>query len=98
MHTRNWDQRAMAIVRDIEHAIIPLDLECQGEFISLTNAIDMQLESRAPVPDVVRHLGDAVLTLAHARGLNRTTQRRLAKHVAALNDRLTATVAQRSVR
>jgi len=64
-----WDEEAMAIVKHIENALIPLDLDCQGEFISLTNAIEMQLESGLPVPDLVHQLGQAILTLARQRAL-----------------------------
>jgi hypothetical protein len=98
MRTFHWDETAKAIVKDIEHAIIPLDLDCQGQFIALTNAIEMQLEAPVPVPDVVRLLGDAVLALAHARALPHTTRRDLATSVGALNDRLRTTARNRSAR
>lgn len=90
-----WDEKAMAIVKQIENAIIPLHLDSQGEFIALANAIDFQFESGEPVPDVVRLLGEAVLALAQARGLPAQTQSTLAKKVSALNDRLRTTARSR---
>lgn len=43
----------------------------QGEYVSLTKAIEMQLDSGAPVERVLRSLADAVLALAAARGVQR---------------------------
>jgi hypothetical protein len=76
------------MVSRIEKSIIALDLDCQGQFIALTNAMEMQLESGAPVRDVVRLLGEALLALARARRLSQNTQTELAQRIAALNDRL----------
>ncbi|MDP2959443.1 MAG: hypothetical protein Q8N53_23695 [Longimicrobiales bacterium] len=86
-----WDEQALRMVSGIETSIIPLDLPSQGQFIALTNAIEMQLESGAPVPDVVRLLGDALLALAQARRLPHDTQADLARRVTALNNRVRAT-------
>ena len=47
-----------------------LDIDSQGEFVSLINAIQVQLDSGAPVDRVVRLLADALLALAQARGLD----------------------------
>jgi hypothetical protein len=79
------------MVTGIETSIRPLHLPSQGQFIALTNAIEMQLESGAPVPDVLRLLGDAVLALAQARRLPQDTQADLARQIAALNNRVRAT-------
>ncbi|HEX9736831.1 MAG TPA: hypothetical protein VGG06_33105 [Thermoanaerobaculia bacterium] len=79
------------MVTGVEKVIIPLDLDCQGQFISLTNAMEMQLESGAPVADVVRLLGDAVLALAKARRLPQPTQADLTKRISALNNRVRVT-------
>ena len=54
---------------DIERAIVRLDLDSQGEFVALINAMQLQLDSGAPVERVVRLLSDAVLALAEARGV-----------------------------
>ena len=86
-----WDEQALRMVSAIEASIRPLDLPSQGQFIALTNALEMQLESRAPVPDVVRLLGDALLALAHARHLPSQSQADLQQRVSALNDRVRAT-------
>lgn len=98
MHIFHWDETAKAVVKDIEHAIIPLDLDSQGQFIALTNAIEMQLEAPVPVPDVVRLLGDALLALAQARDLPHATRNDLASSVAALNERLRSTARNPSAR
>lgn len=69
-----WDEQALSMVTGIENVIIPLDHDCQGQFISLTNAMEMQLESGAPAADVVRLIADAVLALAKARRLPKPTR------------------------
>ena len=86
-----WDEQALHMVSGIETSIRPLDLPSQGQFIALTNAIEMQLESGAPVPDVLGLLGDALLALAQARRLPQDTQADLASRIAALNKRVRAT-------
>jgi len=58
-----WDQRALAIVTQIERAIIRQDLHSQGQFIALTNALEMQSESGDPDPQTVTHLCEALLCL-----------------------------------
>jgi hypothetical protein len=47
-----------------------LDLDSQGQFVALVNAMQLQLDSGAPVQRVVRLLADAFLALADARGVN----------------------------
>jgi hypothetical protein len=79
------------MVTGIEKLVIPLDLDSQGQFISLTNAMEMQLESGAPVADVLELLGDAVLALAKARRLPQTTQADLTHRISALNNRVRVT-------
>jgi hypothetical protein len=88
-----WDEQALAMVTDIERLILPLDLDSQGQFISLTNAMEMQLESGDPAPDVVRLLGDAMIALAKARRLPKPTQAELRRRVSALNQRVRTTTA-----
>jgi len=83
-----WDERALNLVTRIEKAIVALDLDSQGQFIALTNAIELQLESGAPVPDVVRLLGEALLALAQARHSPQQTQIDLARRVSALHNRV----------
>jgi hypothetical protein len=90
-----WDEQALRMVTGIEKAIIPLDLDSQGQFISLTNAMEMQLESGEPVPDVVRLLGDALLALAKARKLPPKTQANLAHRISALDERVRTTTRAR---
>ena len=79
------------MVSGIEKCIIPLDLDSQGQFIALTNAIQMQLESGVPVAEVVRLLGDALLALAQARALPQETRTDLARRFSALHTRLSTT-------
>lgn len=86
-----WDEQALRMVTGIEKTIIPLDLDSQGQFIALTNAMEMQLESGMPVANVVRLLGEALLALAKARGLPKPTQAELRKRIAALNQRVRTT-------
>jgi hypothetical protein len=64
-----WDAKALSIVSGMEQSIKRLDLDCQGEFIAVFNAIEMQIESGQPVGPVVRYLADALLALAEARGV-----------------------------
>ena len=69
-----------------------LDLDAQGQFIALTNALQMQLESGAPAPPVVRLLGDALLSLAQARSVPDNLRSDLDRRISALCDRVNATV------
>lgn len=82
------------MVTGIERVIIPLDLDSQGQFISLTNAMEMQLESGTPTPEVVRLLGDAVIALAKAHRLPKPAQAELRKRISALNQRVRATAGE----
>lgn len=86
------------MVTGIGRTLIPLDLDSQGQFIALTNAIEMQLESRVPVPDIVRLLGDALLALARARDLPQATRTDLAQRISALNTRVSSTAAKQVIR
>jgi hypothetical protein len=79
------------MVSGIENSIVPLNLDSQGQFIALTNSIEMQLESGAPIHAVVRLLGDALLALAKARHLPSPTQADLAERVSLLNQRVRRT-------
>ena len=63
------DSKAYRLTEAIEQSIVRLDLDTQGEFIALINAMQLQLDSGEPVERVVRLLSDAVLALAEARGL-----------------------------
>lgn len=83
------------MVSRIETSIVALNLDSQGQFIALTNAMEMQLESGAPIHDVVRLLGEALLALARARRLPQHTQTDLALLISALNDRVTETAGGR---
>ncbi|MFQ5596047.1 MAG: hypothetical protein ACE5HA_18040 [Anaerolineae bacterium] len=47
-----------------------MDLDSQGQFVALINAMQLQLDSGAPVQRVVRLLADAFLALAEARGVD----------------------------
>jgi hypothetical protein len=57
------------MTEDIEHSIVGLDLDSQGEFVAVINAMQLQLDSGEPVERVVRLLSDALLALAEARGV-----------------------------
>lgn len=65
-----FDEEALELLDQIERALVRLGLERQGEFIAIINAIEMQLESGDPYPVTIAHLGDALLSLAHARGVD----------------------------
>ena len=83
-----WDEGAMRIVDGVERAIQKLNLDCQGEFISLTNVLLMQLESGDTVPGVIDHTSQAIALLAEARGVD-ARKLRLADRLHALSARLT---------
>ena len=65
-----WDERALAIVTQLERAIVHQGLHSQGQFIAITNALEMQLESGEPDSQTVTHLCEALLCLARARGVD----------------------------
>ena len=60
----HWDVRAMRLVSGIERSVVALDLDCQAQFVSLLNTLQVQLESGRPDRTVVRLLGEALLALA----------------------------------
>ena len=91
----HWDERALNMVSRIEKSIVALNLDSQGQFIALTNALEMQLESSAPSREVVRLLGEALLALAHARCLPQDSQTDLTERVSALNERVSSTAGRR---
>jgi len=62
--------KALRLSQAIERSIVRLQLDSQGEFVALVNALEMQIESGQPVQRVTRLLGDALLALAEARGLD----------------------------
>jgi len=72
---------------EIERSIVRLDLDSQGEFIALINAMQLQLDSGEPVERVMRLLSDAVLVLAEARGVQQL-ELRLAERLDALVTRV----------
>lgn len=90
-----WDEEALRRLARIEHAIVRLDLPCQGEFIAILNAIEMQLERADPDVETVAHLGDALCSLATARGVN-AKRMRLEKQLHALLDRILIITGQRA--
>jgi hypothetical protein len=63
------------MTEQIERSIVRLDLDSQGEFVALFNAMQLQLDSGEPVERVVRLLSDAVLALAEARWVQEPTLR-----------------------
>ncbi len=65
-----WDVQALRMVNAIERSLVRLQLDAQGEFVAIINALLMQLESGQPVPAVVDHLAYALLTLAQHRGVD----------------------------
>jgi len=82
-----WDEQALRQLARIERDIVRLDLDCQGEFIAILNAIEMQLERADPDVETVAHLGDALLALATARCVD-AKRLRLEKQLHALLDRI----------
>lgn len=85
-----FDRQAASLVRRIEKAIVRLDLDSQGQFVSILNAIDVQIDSLEPDPAVLGHLADALLALARARDVDAQTLR-LPDQLQALQNRFTTT-------
>lgn len=83
-----WDAKALRMVEAIERSIIRLHLESQGEFMAVTNAIEMQLESKETVPEVVRLLIESLRALARARAIEEPRRRRLDQRLNELLDRV----------
>ena len=76
------------MVEAIERSIVRLHLDSQGEFIAIINAIEMQLESKQTVPEVVRLLTDSLRALARARAMDKPHRRRLNQRLNELLDRV----------
>jgi len=83
-----WDAKALRMVEAIERSIVRLHLESQGEFMAITNAIEMQLESKETVPEVVRLLIESLRSLARARAIEEPRRRRLDQRLNELLDRV----------
>ena len=66
-----WDEGALRGAQQIERSIVRLGLDSQAEFVSLMNAILVQLEAGAPDPRVLQLLFDALRALADFHGLDR---------------------------
>ena len=86
-----WDAKALRMTNAIERSIVRLNLDSQGEFIAIINAILMQLESQHTVPEVVRRLVDSLRTLARARGIEPGSMHRLDQRLDELLERLRTT-------
>lgn len=76
------------MVEVIERSIMRLHLGSQGEFMAITNAIEVQLESKETVPEVVRLLIDSLRSLARARAIAEPRRRRLDQRLNDLLDRV----------
>lgn len=83
-----WDAKALRMVEAIERSIMRLHLESQGEFMAVTNAIEVQLESKETVPEVVRLLIESLRSLARARAIEEPRRRRLDQRLNELLDRV----------
>ena len=83
-----WDAKALRMVEAIERSIMRLHLESQGEFMAITNAIEVQLESKETVPEVVRLLIESLRSLARARAIEEPRRRRLDQRLNELLDRV----------
>ena len=83
-----WDAKALRMVEAIERSIMRLPLESQGEFMAITNAIEVQLESKETVPEVVRLLIESLRSLARARAIEEPRRRRLDQRLNELLDRV----------
>ena len=83
-----WDAKALRMVEAIERSIARLDLESQGELIAIINAIEVQLESKETLPEVVRLLVESLCALARVRVLEESHRRRLNQRLNELVDRV----------
>lgn len=87
-HIPRWDAKALRMVEVIERSIMRLHLESQGEFMAITNAIEVQLESKETVPEVVRLLIESLRSLARLRAIEEPRRRRLDQRLNDLLDRV----------
>jgi hypothetical protein len=86
-----WDAKALRMASAIEKSIVRLNLDSQGEFVAIMNAIAMQLESPQTAPEVLRLLAEALHTLALARGIQQRDRQRLDERLQQLIERVTTT-------
>jgi hypothetical protein len=68
--TLSGQSSGLRIADRLERAVIRLGLASQGEFVSIINAIQMQLESGSPAVPVIARLTEALRELARARGVD----------------------------
>ena len=83
-----WDAEALRMADAIERSIVRLNLDSQGEFVAIINAIAMQLESQETVPEVVGIPADALRALARARCVEERHRRRLDQRLDELIERV----------
>ena len=68
-----YDQHAVAWVRQIEQKLARLPLDHRfGAFAAVLSALEYQVEEGEAHPNVVRHLGEALLALATVNRLPAT--------------------------
>ena len=84
----HWDAKALRMVEALERSIVRLRLESQGELIAIINAIEMQLESKQTIPEVVQLLIESLRALIRARPIDEQQSRRLDQRLNELLDRV----------
>ena len=65
-----FDEQSHRLVGKVERSLVRLQLPWQAQIVSLCNALEVQIESGSPVPAVIHHLCEALLSLVRARGLD----------------------------
>ena len=67
-----WDAAAIKLIERIEQSLdhLGLDMDTRGEFASLLNALDFQIDACRPTEAVVSHVSAALVALAHERGID----------------------------
>ena len=58
-----YDANAVAVIESIEHTVLQLRPDRQGEIIAILNAIECHVEEGQGDPGVLRHLIDALVAM-----------------------------------
>jgi hypothetical protein len=58
-----YDANAVAVIESIEHTVLRLRPDRQGEIIAILNAIECHVEEGQGDPSVLRHLTDALVAM-----------------------------------
>jgi hypothetical protein len=86
-----YDANAVAVVESIGRTVQRIHPDRQGEIIAILNAIESHVEEGQGDPGVLRHLTDALVTMAAIVPLDARTVTLITRKLDKLSDRIRRT-------